>query len=192
MALAGAATGATYTVHRYSLGDQEVTASYSTPLTGKAVLAELPFEVLLPQAASASVHLMPGVSFGVSPAQAVGLSDGVIMIAQCDTTERFGANSARVSGAVPTMIRVAQNTPNPFSPTTTVSLDLLAPGFVRVEVLNALGECVLMPVATSLPEGRHQITIDGGALASGAYRYVVTWTDGLTTTRESRTMLLVK
>jgi microcompartment protein CcmK/EutM len=176
-----------YTMKKYSFGDWEITANYSAPITGKPVIAELPFEILLPTASIAPIRLL-SATFGISPATLALKGNGEIIIQQCDTTERFAA-------APPSAIKVSQNSPNPFNPRTTVRLEVRAPGHVKIEVLNLLGQTVLIPFEQDVSSGERAVEIDGGALASGVYRYVTTWSSPSGSprrVRDAKTMVIVK
>jgi hypothetical protein len=176
-------TSLSYSVKRYSLGDQEVTATYPTSLSGNATVASVPFEILLPTSSVAKVHLL-SASFGTAPASLVSATDGEIRIEQCDTNERISLGKAPVS--------IAQNNPNPFNPRTSIRVDVQEAGHVQVEVYDALGVKVMTPFNGELSVGTKLIEIDGSTLASGAYRYFTTWSNGARTVRDEKTMILVK
>ncbi|HZK77090.1 MAG TPA: choice-of-anchor D domain-containing protein, partial [Candidatus Kapabacteria bacterium] len=175
-------TTATYSVKTYSIGDKEITATYSSPLTGTPIVAELPFEILEPSANTASIHLL-NASFGTSPATLSTASDGLIQIEQCDT------NSRVVFSAAP--IAVAQNNPNPFSRVTAVTVDVRTAGHLTLEVYNALGMKVMVPFDADVVLGTQTIAIDASALPSGAYRYITTWTGAASPVRIEKTMVVL-
>ncbi|MFI5201532.1 MAG: cohesin domain-containing protein, partial [Candidatus Kapaibacterium sp.] len=175
-------TTATYSVKTYSIGDKEITATYSAPLTGMPIVAELPFEILEPTANTASIHLL-NASFGTSPATLSTASDGLIQIEQCDTNNRVVYT--------PTAIAVAQNNPNPFSRKSSVTVDVRMAGHLTVEVYNALGMKILMPFDADVAVGTQTIPIDASALPSGAYRYITTWTGPASPVRIEKTMVVL-
>lgn len=175
-------TTATYLVKTYSIGDKEITATYSSPLTGTPVLAELPFEILEPTANTAPVHIL-SASFGTSPATLSTTSDGLIQIEQCDTNNRVIYT--------PAAIAVAQNNPNPFSRATAVTVDVLTAGHLTLEVYNALGMKVLVPFDADVAVGTQLIEIDASRLPSGAYRYITTWTGPASPVRIEKTMVVL-
>ncbi|MCB2212337.1 T9SS type A sorting domain-containing protein [bacterium] len=59
--------------------------------------------------------------------------------------------------------------PNPFNPTTTLSLALPAAGQVKVAVFNTLGRQVAVLNNSVLDAGNHSMVFDGSRLASGVY-----------------------
>lgn len=70
-----------------------------------------------------------------------------------------------------------QNYPNPFNPTTTIPFRLAAPSVVRIEVYNALGVLVDVPINDrGFDAGSHEVrfsgtTVVGVPLPSGVYYY---------------------
>ncbi len=157
----------TYTVKTYSIGDKEITAAFSTPLTGTPIIAELPFEILQPTANTASIHVV-SASFGASLATLSTTSDGLIQIEQCDTNDRIAL-------AV-NPIDVAQNNPNPFSERAAIAVNVNTAGHIKIEVYNALGMKVLVPFDANVAVGTQTVELDASALPSGAYHYITTWT----------------
>ena len=184
IAQAGAIAASTsYSVKKYSIGDQEITATFPSPLIGTPIIAELPFEILLPQANIAGLHLL-SASFGTSPAILSTASDGAIIIEQCDTTDRVQI--------LPQAIIVSQNSPNPFNPRTSVMLDVNEAGHVKIEVFNVLGMVVMTPFDGEVSLGKHEIIIDAITLPSGSYRYVTQWIGAKRSSHDEKTMVVVK
>lgn len=75
--------------------------------------------------------------------------------------------------AMPFSFTLHQNYPNPFNLSTTLSFDLPAPGRVRMEILNALGQIVHV-VEGTYPAGQNRLVWDGSgddgrAVSSGIY-----------------------
>ncbi|MDP2360996.1 MAG: hypothetical protein Q8O14_09615 [bacterium] len=60
--------------------------------------------------------------------------------------------------------------PNPFNPLTHIPFHLDSPGAVRVEIIDLAGRLVAVPLAGSLPAGRHEALFDGAGLPSGRYQ----------------------
>ena len=172
-----------FSIKQYAFGDKEVTATYSSPLTGNALIAALPFEILLPTANTASIHLQ-SASFGTSPATLSSTADGQIRIEQCDTSENFSIR--------PSWIKVAQNSPNPFNPRTAIELEIGAAGHLKISLWNALGELVLTPFDEDVTAGLRKVEIDANTLPSGMYHYITTWAGTGATLRDEKTMILVK
>lgn len=173
----------TYTNKQYSIGDHEITATFATPLTGKAVIAELPFEILVPTANTAPLRLQ-SATFGSAFATLATKQNGAIVIEQCDTTERIGI------GVVP--LTVIQNSPNPFTSRTSLRIVVGQPGHLTLRVYNSIGSQIMMPFNADVSTGDQSIELDASALPSGAYRYVTMWSDGVRSVRDEKTMIVVK
>jgi hypothetical protein len=74
-------------------------------------------------------------------------------------------------GPQPATFNLAQNHPNPFNPTTTISYSLAADGAMRLTLYNALGQVVRVLDEGNRSAGQHQVTLDASGLASGVYLY---------------------
>jgi hypothetical protein len=81
-----------------------------------------------------------------------------------------------------------QNYPNPFNPTTEIGFTLPARTHVRLDVLNTLGEQVVLLVNGVRARGTHMVSFDGKGLASGIYLYRLRAGDRV----ETRRMVLAK
>ena len=98
-----------------------------------------------------------------------------------------------VESTLPRQFALAQNSPNPFNPATTISFDLPRQADVTLYVYNVLGQRVKTLVEAALPAGRHKVIFDGLAddgsvLASGIYFYRIKADDF----ERSKKMTLVK
>ncbi len=71
----------------------------------------------------------------------------------------------------PTTFALAQNTPNPFNPSTTINFSMPARGHARLTVFNALGQEVATLVDDETPAGLHAARWDATHQPSGAYFY---------------------
>lgn len=94
---------------------------------------------------------------------------------------------------LPTEYALAQNHPNPFNPSTSISFALPRASEVRLTVFNILGEEVRTLVNERLNAGVHQIAFDGRdndhqELASGIYFYRIRTSDYTA----SKKMMLLK
>jgi len=81
-----------------------------------------------------------------------------------------------------------QNYPNPFNPQTNISFNLPEESFVKLKVINILGETISTLINERLSTGNHSIMFDGANLSSGIY-LVVLESDNLVLTRK---MILLK
>ena len=94
---------------------------------------------------------------------------------------------------MPEPLYLAQNTPNPFNPSTRIDFHLTEAGPVRIEIFDAAGRSIKVLVNDRRGEGDHQVVWDGTdqggrRMASGVYLYRM-----LTQRhREQRSMTLVK
>jgi len=64
-----------------------------------------------------------------------------------------------------------QNYPNPFNPQTNISFDLVQSGQISLKVYNVAGQEIATVANGYYAAGRHAVTFDGSALASGVYLY---------------------
>jgi hypothetical protein len=83
------------------------------------------------------------------------------------------SNAIGVADNTPAAFSVAQNVPNPFNPTTTISFTLAEPGKVTIEVFNSAGQRVETLVNTSMSAGVHSIAWNASKHAAGMYFYTV-------------------
>jgi len=79
-----------------------------------------------------------------------------------------------VAADAPSAFAVAQSTPNPFNPTTTISFTIPEAGNVTVDVFNVAGQKVDTLVNDFMDAGSHSVVWDGSNRASGVYFYTVT------------------
>ncbi|HLF15236.1 MAG TPA: T9SS type A sorting domain-containing protein, partial [Bacteroidota bacterium] len=96
---------------------------------------------------------------------------------------------------VPLVYALEQNYPNPFNPSTTITFQLPADGWVRLTVYNALGQEVANLVDGMQEEGYHSVEWNGGNVASGVYFYrldAVNLADAGKTFTRVRKMTLIK
>ncbi|MBL0175616.1 MAG: hypothetical protein IPP94_10190 [Ignavibacteria bacterium] len=68
-------------------------------------------------------------------------------------------------------VRLAQNHPNPFNPTTSIAYTLPADSRVVLTLVNSLGSTVRVLVDAAQSAGAHSVTLDASSLPSGTYTY---------------------
>lgn len=76
----------------------------------------------------------------------------------------YGADSG-----LPMIFGLSPATPNPFNPTTTITLEVPSAAKVEVELFNLLGQRVAQLASQKFEAGWHPLTVDGSQLASGVY-----------------------
>jgi len=74
-----------------------------------------------------------------------------------------------VNAAEPAGLDLVRAYPNPFNPSTTLSLDLASTGEVELTVFNLGGQRVRTLVDGPMAAGRHELTFDATRLPSGLY-----------------------
>jgi hypothetical protein len=147
------------------------------------IVAELPFEILLPTANTAAVHL-ESATFGLSLATLSSTNDGLIEIEQCDTDERIALQVNPVD--------IAPVNPNPFSDRAQLAIQVNTAGHIRMEVFNALGVLMMTNFDADVSTGALAIDIDASNLATGSYRCVTTWIGPGNTVRDEKTMVVMR
>jgi len=71
-------------------------------------------------------------------------------------------------------VRLHQNFPNPFNPTTQLRYDLSSESQVRLTVLNSLGQEIAQLVNDRQPAGTYSFTWDAAGYSSGTYYLALT------------------
>lgn len=98
-----------------------------------------------------------------------------------DVTSPWSETSSfRTRGAVGTeapagapVFELGMNYPNPVRDVTRIPFSIPAAGHVTVEILNLLGQRIVVLVDEDRPAGRHEAVWDAGHLAAGTYLYVL-------------------
>jgi len=108
-------------------------------------------------------------------------------------SEILGTSTAAPKPSAPATVRLWQNTPNPFNPSTSIAFSIPERGHVRLEVFDVRGARVTVLADGVFGPGAHRIQWDGRArdgarLASGVFFYRLTSAG----TVLSRRMLLLK
>jgi len=83
------------------------------------------------------------------------------------------ASSVSVDEASPAAFSVAQNSPNPFNPTTTIGFSVPEAGTVSIDVYNVAGQKVATVANEFMSAGNHSITWDAAGFSAGVYFYTV-------------------
>ncbi len=106
-----------------------------------------------------SVYIGTGGVFGM-PSQYYGLFSVTVPI-----------DGVHSSGQIPAKFVLDQNHPNPFNPSTALTYQLPAAGFVTLRVYDMIGRVVSTLVSERQNAGEHSVTFIGGSLPSGVYFY---------------------
>ena len=81
--------------------------------------------------------------------------------------------SAVVVEEVPAGFSVAQNSPNPFNPTTTINFTIAEAGNVTIDVFNVAGQKVDTVANEFISSGNHSVVWDASGFSAGVYFYTV-------------------
>jgi hypothetical protein len=99
--------------------------------------------------------------------------DATIWYVGQDSIKGILTNQVGVKDAAPAAFAVAQNSPNPFNPTTTISFTLAKAGKTTVEVFNVAGQRVDTILNASMSAGSHTVTWNAAKHSAGVYFYTV-------------------
>jgi len=95
-----------------------------------------------------------------------------IFYAAHDSFKGSLSNKVGVASA-PAAFAVAQNSPNPFNPTTTISFTLAKAGKTTVEVYNVAGQKIDTLANGSMSAGSHSVVWNAAKFSAGVYFYTV-------------------
>ena len=97
---------------------------------------------------------------------------GTYFIGQ-DSMKGIITNQVAVDEAAPAAFAVAQNSPNPFNPTTTISFTIAEAGNVSIDVFNVAGQNVDTIANEFMGAGSHAVVWDASQVSAGVYFYTV-------------------
>lgn len=121
----------------------------------------------------------------VIPSYVSTTSDHLPVLASFDFDRSTDAGTGAPPPGTPTL---AQNSPNPFNPSTRIAFELPRPAWVRLSVIDLLGREVAVLVEGQRSAGRHEVDWHGAGLSAGVYLYRLAG-DG---TVQTRTMTLLR
>jgi len=101
------------------------------------------------------------------------LADGQLYFLGHDSIAGIITNAVSVDEGAPAAFSVAQNSPNPFNPTTSISFNIADAGNVSIDVFNVAGQRVDTLVDEYLSAGSHTVTWDAAGFSAGVYFYTV-------------------
>jgi hypothetical protein len=90
-----------------------------------------------------------------------------------DSISGIITNAVGVAEDAPAAFDVAQNAPNPFNPTTTISFTLAEAGDVSVEVFNVAGQKIDTITDGFMNAGSNSVVWDASDFSAGVYFYTV-------------------
>lgn len=144
-------------------GDSQIEVSLSQNVPGFLLAGEYTFR--------GCVGVYPGIVASSGEFTFEKLSSaGIVVVDNWDVSGWTVKGSEETPSAVhPEDISVISVYPNPFNPTTTVTVTLLEPSSLTVTVHNILGKQVSVLANRRFRSGYHQFTLEATDLASGVY-----------------------
>ncbi len=161
-----------------------ITFGEDTPLTpGSGLLAIIIFDI--DQSAQDELVLIDSTSYLVPAGQSLEFHQttaaGGLTYAPYFTAGYVDIKSATdidddEEFVLPTEYLLAQNSPNPFNPSTRIQFELPKAGHIKLTVFNVLGQTVKTLTDEKLTAGKHSVIFDGidvngSKIASGIYFY---------------------
>jgi len=149
-------------------GDREIAllALDSLVATGSQIESDIASLALLEIATYPPQGSMSAVSGTAAilqmKAQQAALESLVSLVDATETPEIEGGN-------VPSSFGIQRIFPNPFNPRTTIVLNVVQDGHVRVIAFNMLGQVAQTLIDAELRVGQHSIEFDGTSLSTGLY-----------------------
>lgn len=127
-------------------------------------------------------------TLGQSVRMNAALSGPRVSLVTSDGCSSVGIN--QIGSEIPGSMKLAQNFPNPFNPSTKITFDISAGvnGPVKLSVYDISGQEVAQLVNQNLQPGKYEYSFNGSNLASGMYFYKLTAGDFVSTKK----MILIK
>ncbi|MCE5250974.1 T9SS type A sorting domain-containing protein [bacterium] len=98
-----------------------------------------------------------------------GETTGIWYVAHDSIKGTITSNPVAVEETAPSSFAVAQNSPNPFNPSTTLNFTLPEAGVVSVDVYNSAGQKVTTIADGYLGAGNHSAVWDASGFSAGVY-----------------------
>ena len=154
-------------------------------------LGALSFSLMGPDGTGISYFAFSGetakIKFGENYVSTGSSYDGMYMDNASDTTHPNGwwyvaqdsfkgvitTETVDVENDTPAAFAVAQNSPNPFNPSTTITFSIPSAGFVSVDIFNVAGQKIDSVVNEHLSAGSHSVIWDASGTSAGVYFYTV-------------------
>jgi len=88
-------------------------------------------------------------------------------------------------GIQPSQLKLNQNFPNPFNPTTTIDYQLKKSGYIELKIYNTKGQLVDTLVNENQHQGNHSIIWNAKGISSGMYFYQISVDGQLTKSKKA-------
>ncbi|NNG27658.1 MAG: T9SS type A sorting domain-containing protein [Ignavibacteriaceae bacterium] len=113
--------------------------------------------------------------------QKIGLEDAISETVTIDPINNqiiniiitFSTTGVLADPIIPAEIKLYNNYPNPFNPSTTISFDLTNSELVELKIFNILGEVVAVLIDDKLAAGNYEVQFSAFNLSSGIYFYTL-------------------
>ncbi len=86
-----------------------------------------------------------------------------------DSIKGIISNSIGVKEQKPVLFTVAQNTPNPFNPSTSITFSIPSAGKVTIDIFNAAGQKVDTLIDRTMSAGSHTVKWNASSFGAGIY-----------------------
>jgi hypothetical protein len=118
-----------------------------------------------------------GASVIVVAADTLQSNNGTITVSSVSWNQPV-TTDVRISDELPVAFALTQNYPNPFNPSTTIEFDLPRSSYVKLSVVNTLGEEVASLINRELTPGKYRETFNAYNLSTGVYFYRLQTSEG--------------
>ena len=125
--------------------------------------------------AQETVPLAPGVTTNVYYAFAVGPDRQTMSTHMAAAVQKYQSMVVGIPDIEPSVtgFNLGQNSPNPFSKSTTISYKLPEEGFVTLKVYDLIGNEVATLVNSNQTRGSHTVDFNSTGLSTGVYYYTL-------------------
>ena len=155
-----------YSVVSYNVEESRITLEFKNGLTGK-----LEFKTDLESKYGSEL-----LSVFIGDVDIDGLDELVLHYAMNSVVYDYDSPVSSIQSmdlTIPKEMKLEQNFPNPFNPSTRISFTLPKPGEVKIEIYNTLGQRVEILVNQYMLAGNHEVEFNAQNLSSGIYFYSI-------------------
>ena len=96
-----------------------------------------------------------------------------------------GSQSSTNNNVTQSLIKLNQNFPNPFNPSTTINYELMKSGFINLKIYNIKGQLVKTLVNKEMNTGKHSVVWNAKGFISGQYFYQISIDGKVVQTKKS-------